>query len=107
VRRPLPSGTGPFCHADRDGRIAFQCGLQSPVGGEAFGQRGPVTGVLKLSAPAAARGASYEIWCGLWKDGDARPGGRMLPDQGAADRRVLLGTLTVAPDGALTFRPAR
>ncbi len=104
VRRALPAGTSLFCHADRDGRIAFQCGWQSPVGADAFGRPGPVTGVLKLTAPAAARGASYAIWCGLWKDGDTRPGGRMLPDAGAADRRVHLGTLTVAPDGALSFR---
>ena len=94
-----------FCHADRDGRIAFQPSFEPGL--PVFGAPGEVRGTVRLVGPADQRGQSFDLWLGLWRPGDSRPGARMLPDRGAGDRRTKLGQLAVATNGQLTFTPDR
>ncbi len=105
----LPSDVRPFCHFDRGGLIAFQGHPQPET--ELDQLRSP--GVVKLGCvfrvPDNSRGQKYVLHVGLWspaRQGARNHGERMLPDTGAADRRVPLGVLTVNEDGHSTFTAA-
>jgi hypothetical protein len=92
----------PFCHFDRDGGIAFQ---GRPVSDDVLpALRVPGTYQLgcTFAIPEEARGKDFTVHVGLWFPG--RLGARnheerLLPDQGEADRRVLVGRLRVDESG--------
>jgi hypothetical protein len=105
----LPSDVRPFCHFDRGGLIAFQGHPQPET--ELDQLRSP--GVVKLGCvfrvPDNARGQKYVLHVGLWspaRQGVRNHEERMLPDNGAADRRVLLGELAVDEEGNPAFTAA-
>jgi len=63
-----------------------------------------------LTIPKDARPSEFSLYVGLWSPSRQGHGGhdeRMLPDDGAADRRVLLGTLRVTAAGETTFMPVQ
>ena len=106
----LPADARPFCHMDSDGLIAFQ-GHPQPEA-EIKHLRAP--GVTKLGCgfriPQDARGRKYAVYVGLWSpawQGSRNHEERMLPDNGAPDRRVLLGELSVDAQGHATFTAAK
>jgi len=104
IRQPLEPGLRPFLHADRDGRIAWQ---GHPVTDElaALADPGEHHLAMRLAMAADAAG-EYEVWAGLfYPDRLGRPDERVLPDRLSSDRRVKLGTLTLAPGQAPRFIP--
>jgi hypothetical protein len=106
VHAPLPAGTAPFFHFDgADGKTAFQGGPDgAPAGLAAPGAASPG---CAFEVPAEARGRSFVLHAGLWRpDRLGQADERLVPDAGAADRRVRLGTLTVADDGTPVFAAA-
>lgn len=104
VNLPLPAGVTPFCHFDRDGKIAFQ-GFPDPAGPrQALESPGTVELGLVFSVPEWARGQSFDVRTGLWvPERLGRPDERMIPDNGDLDRRMPVGTLSVAQDGTVTL----
>jgi hypothetical protein len=100
VRSPLPQGVSPFCHIDAAGKMAFQA-VASAQGD--LTQPGALPGSIRIAIPREWWGKTLAVKAGLWRQGDTRPDGRMLPDNAEADRRVTLGELRVADDGTATF----
>jgi hypothetical protein len=106
LERPAPATARPFCHFDREGQIAFQADPPDPFAGLGD-QAGEVQAPVVFTVPEAARGLEFSVRVGLWcPDRLARPNERLRPGNGDPDRRVTLGTLAVAGDGALSFTPA-
>jgi len=100
IHEPLPAGVTPFCHCEREGKIEF---FGQPEAAGRFDQAGTVTLGFIIEPPAEARGKSYDVRFGLWvPERIGRPDERMIPDSGAADRRVTAGTLRVDEAGAAT-----
>ena len=96
-----PARAVPFCHFDRNGAIAFrgQPVEPGPEGGLAIGQR--VEWPVAYSIPADSAPGQYEVYVGLWMpDRLGSPEERLIPDTGAQDRRVRVGTLAVQQAGA-------
>jgi hypothetical protein len=107
THNPLPKGTRPFVHFDRDGRILF---MGEPADGAPLADL-EKPGVVSIDSvfivPGAARPGRFPVAVGLWTpDLLGKPNERAMPDSGEADRRVVVGTLDVAADGAVTFTPA-
>lgn len=106
VNLPLPAGVRPFCHFEHEGQIVFQGHPQADGPLQALERPGVVELGCVFSLPEAARGQSFEVKLGLWNpEWLGRPDERMLPDNGAPDRRVTVGTLTVSDTGEATFAP--
>jgi len=102
THRTLPDDACPFCHFDRDGQIAFQGRPESEDKLPALRVPGTVELGMTFDIPNEAKGKDFAGYAGLWSPG--RQGTRdheerLLPDQGAADRRVLLGRLYVDESG--------
>jgi len=100
----LPAGVRPFCHFEAGGEIVFQ-GL--PVEG-ALAERLAAPGTVEVgwvfAVPEGARGRSFEVKVGLWlPERLGQPEERLIPDRGEGDRRVVVGELSVAADGSVTF----
>jgi hypothetical protein len=101
---PATATVAPFLHFDLGSAIAFQ---GTPVGGAGvFAEAGTRTVGCEFEIPPDAYGKSFGVLAGLWDpERLAQPDERLHPDSGEQDRRVVLGTLTVAPDGTATLTP--
>jgi hypothetical protein len=104
---PLPKGVRPFVHFDRDGQILF---MAEPADGSPLAdlEKPGVTRIDSIfTVPGAAKPGRFPVAVGLWTpDLIGKPNERCAPDSGGMDRRVTVGTLDVAADGAVTFTPA-
>jgi hypothetical protein len=104
LHEPLPPGTQPFCHLERDGQIAFFGKPEVADPGALFRQVGEVSMGFLIEPPPDARGSSFEMKLGLWvPERVGRADERLIPDRGAGDRRVTVGALAVAEDGITTL----
>ncbi len=105
VHVPLPAGAAPYFHFDgADGTIPFQGGPDgSPPG---FATPGPTPRACAFAVPPGAEGKTFALFAGLWRpDRLGQPDERLVPDDGGPDRRVPVGTLSVAADGSPAFVP--
>jgi len=58
--------------------------------------------------PPELAGKPLIVKTGLWKPGAAtRRWGRMVPDRGEYDRRIVVGTVQAPAEGPVEFVPAR
>ena len=104
VQLPLPAGVRPFMHFDRDGRIAFQGGPAQDADCSSLEQPGTYQLPLRFSLPADAQPGAYQVRLGLWvPERIGRPDERMIPDDGAPDRRVTVGELVIDEGGRPEF----
>jgi hypothetical protein len=103
IHRPLPAGVAPYFHFDgADGTIAFQGGPDGTP--PDFSKAGTSALACAFDVPSEAKGKTFTLFAGLWRpDRLGREDERLTPDGGASDRRVRLGTLTVAADGTPTL----
>ena len=102
----LPKDVRPFCHFDRGGQIAFQGHPQPETELDQLRSPGVAKLACEFQVPREARGQKYSVHVGLWspsRQGTRNHEERMLPDRGAADRRVMLGELTVNEGGIASF----
>jgi hypothetical protein len=93
--KPLPENVCPFGHLDLGGRIAKGLGCDLAEDAAALRELGRHKGFYRLVAPEDAKGNSYVLHLGLW----VLKGRRILPENGAEDMRLRIGTVTFAADG--------
>jgi hypothetical protein len=95
VLKPLPERVLPFGHFDREARIAKGLGCQLTEGPEALRSPGAHPGYYRLEPPGGADASPITMHLGLW----VLDGRRILPENGAEDLRVRLGTVSFRNDG--------
>ncbi|MGQ9731422.1 MAG: DUF4832 domain-containing protein [Candidatus Zipacnadales bacterium] len=108
IHAPLPAGSIPFCHFEREGKIVFfgRPDADDPAA------RLALVGVANLGVviepPKEAWGQTYRVLLGLWVPERAgREEERIIPERGQIDRRVLIGELKIGEDGSAMFISAR
>ena len=100
VHHELPAGAEPFCHFERDGRIAFHGYADAPDPAAMLAQVADVDLGLKFTVPEDARGQTFTVILGIWvPDRIGQADERMIPDAGEIDRRVVVGALRIGDDG--------
>ncbi len=109
VRGECPQGTRPFAHFDLGGAIAFQGGMSELEGQpvEAYDfplAPGTYSTVVSFEAPQVMETTTYQVLFGLW---DQPNDLRLLGEGQEMDGRILIGELTLQPDGTASFTPAR
>jgi hypothetical protein len=99
--KPLPGNVRPFGHLDLGDRIAKGVSCELEEGVDALRESGPHKGFFRLLAPEDAKGNTYELHVGLW----ILKGRRILPENGAEDMRLRIGTVTFADNGTPVLHP--
>lgn len=95
VLKPLPERVVPFGHLDREARIVKGLGCHLPEGAEALRRVGSQAGYYVLEPPDGTAGGTLTLHLGLW----VLHGRRILPENGAEDLRVPVGTVSFQADG--------
>ena len=99
VNLPLPAGAQPFCHFEREGKIAF-FGMPEAGGPADYTKPGVVQMACTVELPDNVRGQAFEVKVGMWVPAQiGRADERLLPDRGEQDARVTVGVLKVGEDG--------
>ena len=99
--KPLPANIQAFGHLDLDSRIVkgLSCHLDEPP--DALRTVGRRVGYYRIAFPRDADERTFDVYFGLW----VIRGRRLLPENGNADLRVPIGTVTRAPDGEPVLSP--
>ena len=99
--KPLSAGVQPFGHLDLDSRIVkgLSCRLNEPL--DTLRNVGRHSGHYQVAFPEDAEGTAFDLYLGLWEF----RGRRLLPENGHADFRVPVGTLTRDAQGKPVLRP--
>lgn len=108
IRTPLPDDVRPFCHFDLDERICFQGFPESEDLIPSLRKPGTVKFGCIFTAPADTGQKEFSVHVGLWSpelQGKGDNAERMLAEEGAQDRRVDVGRLTVSRDGSVVLAP--